>query len=162
MLSHTKKAKSKGFTIIEVLIVLAIAGLILLVVFLAVPALNRNSRNTQRNTDVANILGAVNEFVNNNNGTLPTGASVADGVLTLTGPAGTNDTTTKVGYYKNAGNITLPGGAIPAANGTDTNNVVIYTGAECNSFGTIAVSGPSRGVAINYTLEANAKQCKSS
>lgn len=39
---------SRGFTIIEVLIVLAIASLILLVVFLAVPALQRNSRNYER------------------------------------------------------------------------------------------------------------------
>lgn len=37
-----------GFTIIEVLIVLAIVGFILLIVFLAVPTLNRNSRNYQR------------------------------------------------------------------------------------------------------------------
>jgi prepilin-type N-terminal cleavage/methylation domain-containing protein len=35
-----------GFTIIEVMIVLAIAGLILLIVFLAVPALEREARNT--------------------------------------------------------------------------------------------------------------------
>ncbi|HPW47952.1 MAG TPA: prepilin-type N-terminal cleavage/methylation domain-containing protein, partial [Candidatus Saccharibacteria bacterium] len=36
------KKDQKGFTIIEVLIVLAIAALILLIVFLAVPALQRN------------------------------------------------------------------------------------------------------------------------
>jgi prepilin-type N-terminal cleavage/methylation domain-containing protein len=42
----TKKAD--GFTIIEVMIVLAIAGLIMLVVFLAVPSLQRNSRNEPR------------------------------------------------------------------------------------------------------------------
>lgn len=63
--------ENKGFTIIEVLIVLAIAGLILLIVFLAVPALQRNSRNTQAKNEAASILGAVNERVNNNNGTLP-------------------------------------------------------------------------------------------
>lgn len=62
---------NRGFTIIEVLIVLAIAGLILLIVFLAVPALQRNSRNTQAKNEAASILGAVNERVNNNNGTLP-------------------------------------------------------------------------------------------
>ncbi|MDQ3065292.1 MAG: prepilin-type N-terminal cleavage/methylation domain-containing protein, partial [bacterium] len=41
MLSRIKN-NNKGFTIIEVLIVLAIAGLIMLIVFLAVPALQRN------------------------------------------------------------------------------------------------------------------------
>jgi prepilin-type N-terminal cleavage/methylation domain-containing protein len=37
MLNKIQKRKEDGFTIIEVLIVLAIAGLIMLVVFLAVP-----------------------------------------------------------------------------------------------------------------------------
>lgn len=67
MLGKLKK-DNKGFTIIEVLIVLAIAGLIILIVFLAVPALQRNSRNTQRTTDVSRLASAVNECLNNNNG----------------------------------------------------------------------------------------------
>ncbi len=70
MLKQLKK-RTEGFTIIEVLIVLAIAGLILLIVFLAVPALQRNSRNTQRRNDVAKSLAAVQEYTNNNNGTVP-------------------------------------------------------------------------------------------
>lgn len=67
----------KGFTIIEVLIVLAIAGLILLIVFLAVPALQRNSRNTQRKNDVQAALGSIQESTNNNNGTLPATVALA-------------------------------------------------------------------------------------
>ncbi|RTK94240.1 prepilin-type N-terminal cleavage/methylation domain-containing protein [Candidatus Saccharibacteria bacterium] len=70
MLRNLKK-RSEGFTIIEVLIVLAIAGLILLIVFLAVPALQRNSRNSGRKSDVSRIGGAVIEFMNNNNGEKP-------------------------------------------------------------------------------------------
>ena len=35
----------KGFTIIEVVLVLAIAGLIFLMVFIALPALQRSQRN---------------------------------------------------------------------------------------------------------------------
>ncbi|MEO6513196.1 MAG: type II secretion system protein [Candidatus Saccharimonadales bacterium] len=65
----------KGFTIIEVMIVLAIAGLIMLIVFLAVPALQRNSRNTQYKNDAASILAAASEFTNNNNGTIPVTAN---------------------------------------------------------------------------------------
>ena len=60
--------QSEGFTIIEVLIVLAIAGLIMLIVFLAVPALQRNSRNNGRNSDASRIAAAVNECVSNRNG----------------------------------------------------------------------------------------------
>src|ERR1700722_11915887 len=71
MVSKLNKKREEGFTIIEVLIVLAIAGLILLIVFLAVPALQRNARNTSRKNDAAAAVAAVNEFVDNNNGTLP-------------------------------------------------------------------------------------------
>lgn len=63
-----KQKREEGFTIIEVLIVLAIAGLIILIVFLAVPALQRNSRNTQRNNDASQIITSVNECLTNRNG----------------------------------------------------------------------------------------------
>lgn len=62
------RKKTEGFTIIEVLIVLAIAGLIMLIVFLAVPALQRNSRNTQRTNDASLIAGAINDCLPNKNG----------------------------------------------------------------------------------------------
>jgi len=50
---HRSKRLSGGFTIIEVMIVLAIAGTILAIVFIAVPALQRNTRNTERLHDVS-------------------------------------------------------------------------------------------------------------
>jgi prepilin-type N-terminal cleavage/methylation domain-containing protein len=62
------RKRDEGFTIIEVLIVLAIAGLIMLIVFLAVPALQRNARNTQRNNDASLVAAAVNECLANRNG----------------------------------------------------------------------------------------------
>ena len=67
---HNLKKRNEGFTIIEVMIVLAIAGLIMLIVFLAVPALQRNSRNTQRSNDASRIAGAVSECAGNENGRL--------------------------------------------------------------------------------------------
>src|SRR5579859_2753339 len=69
--------QENGFTIIEVMIVLAIAALIMLIVFLAVPALQRNSRNTQYRSEAARILAGANEFINNNNGSLPAASSCA-------------------------------------------------------------------------------------
>lgn len=61
----------KGFTIIEVVLVLAIAGLIFLMVFIALPALQRSQRNTQRADDMSRILTAVNSYQSNNNGKTP-------------------------------------------------------------------------------------------
>jgi prepilin-type N-terminal cleavage/methylation domain-containing protein len=87
------KKDNKGFTIIEVLIVLAIAGLILLIVFLAVPALQRNSRNTQVKNGAAAILATANEYVANNNGSLPTAVSIdGDGIITVSGSGSDVDT----------------------------------------------------------------------
>ena len=53
------------------MIVLAIAGLILAIVFIAVPALQRNSRDTQRKADIAAIESAIATYVGNNNGQVP-------------------------------------------------------------------------------------------
>lgn len=61
----------KGFTIIEVVLVLAIAGLIFLMVFIALPALQRGQRNTRRRQDMARIMSAITDYQANNNGKLP-------------------------------------------------------------------------------------------
>lgn len=60
---HSKRNDStdRGFTIIEVMIVLVLAAIILSIVLFAVPALQRNSRNTRRDQDAAMIATAINE-----------------------------------------------------------------------------------------------------
>ncbi len=60
------KKSQKGFTIIAVALVLVIGALIFLVVFLAVPALQRNQRNDARHRDVSNIVTAVSSWAANN------------------------------------------------------------------------------------------------
>lgn len=68
--------KEKGFTIIEVVLVLAIAGLIFLMVFIALPALQRNQRDTARKNDVSTVAAAVSSFVSNNRGRFPTTSTI--------------------------------------------------------------------------------------
>ena len=65
-----KNSKS-GFTIIEVVLVLAIAGLIFLMVFIALPALQRSQRDTQRRDDLAMLSTAINNYSTNNRGRVP-------------------------------------------------------------------------------------------
>lgn len=77
--SHNKN--KKGFTIIEVVLVLAIAGLIFLMVFIALPALQSSQRNTQRENDLDRILTSVTEYSTNNSGRLP--FTLSAGSLTL-------------------------------------------------------------------------------
>jgi prepilin-type N-terminal cleavage/methylation domain-containing protein len=84
MQTQTKKI-TKGFTIIEVLIVLAIAGLIMAIIFLAVPALQRNSRNNSRTTDATHLAGLVNDYAANHAGTLPSTVGSGANDLSVSG-----------------------------------------------------------------------------
>lgn len=54
--------KTGGFTIIEVVLVLAIAGLIFLMVFVALPTMQRSQRDTQRKNDVGRVVTALTNW----------------------------------------------------------------------------------------------------
>lgn len=60
-----------GFTIIEVVLVLAIAGLIFMMVFVALPALQKSQRDTARKSDVSAVASLVESYSSNNRGSLP-------------------------------------------------------------------------------------------
>jgi prepilin-type N-terminal cleavage/methylation domain-containing protein len=66
-----KSKKTSGFTIIEVMIVLAIAGLIMVIVFLAVPALQRNQRDNARQSIVNRVSAELTTYAGNNQGVFP-------------------------------------------------------------------------------------------
>jgi prepilin-type N-terminal cleavage/methylation domain-containing protein len=69
---HKQATESKqGFTIIEVVLVLAIAGLIFLMVFLALPALQRSQRDTQRKDDLSRINTQISNYQSSNRGAIP-------------------------------------------------------------------------------------------
>lgn len=72
---NIKKGKA-GFTIIEVVLVLAIAGLIFMMVFVALPALQRSQRDTARKNDVSIVSAAVTSYSSSNNGKFPTTAQL--------------------------------------------------------------------------------------
>lgn len=146
----TKLKNSKGFTIIEVLIVLAVAGLILLIVFLAVPALQRNSKNNTANVEAARILAASNEYISNNNGAVPTSANNTE-IKDLAN----SESTVSIA-------ATTATGATPATDQDVTANAAagatfLYTGAKCGLLtGGTAYSvnkGTARQVALYYAIE---------
>ena len=67
MPSKQNKGQQKtGFTIIEVVLVLAIAGLIFLMVFVALPALQRSQRDTQRRNDMSRVDTSLVQYQTNN------------------------------------------------------------------------------------------------
>ncbi len=73
---YTSKVK-KGFTIIEVMIVLAIAGLIMLIVLIAIPQLQRNQRNSARKDIAGRVKTEIDNYAANNNGAAPDATTLA-------------------------------------------------------------------------------------
>ena len=66
-----KLGVKKGFTIIEVVLVLAVAGLIFTMVFIALPALQRSQRDNTRRDDMINFIAKVKNYQQSNRGALP-------------------------------------------------------------------------------------------
>ena len=66
-----KNINKAGFTIIEVVLVLAIAGLIFLMVFIALPNMQTAQRNSQRRNDYNNLSTQVTDYAVNHNGVYP-------------------------------------------------------------------------------------------
>jgi prepilin-type N-terminal cleavage/methylation domain-containing protein len=142
---NKRKADAKGFTIIEVLIVLAIVGLIMLIVFLAVPALQRNNRNTQRRNDVSHLGGLINEYITNNQGSLPT--LIATGTGTTTTTLYLNNDKFSIMTVTGSPTATIPG-TLPTA----LDQTYVYTTATCNG-NTPQAGTSSRSAVIFYNVE---------
>jgi len=164
---NTQK-KTKGFTIIEVVLVLAIAGLIFLMVFLALPALQRSQRDGQRKTDLSRAQTSINNYQSNNKGAIPAStnaalqAFVTKYIVTAAGDSfidplgagtGNNSATTYV-LTSNSANLT---GVFSEA----TQNIMYYsTGRSCGLDGAL-VSASSKKVALSMYLEGGGVACVS-
>lgn len=153
MLKKLKSSK-EGFTIIEVMIVLAIAALILLIVLLAVPALQRNSRNTAIKNDASAVVGGVSEFESNNDGQVPAAANstCATGSISLNTASGT---ASKPKIQGSTG-VTCTGAvaAITPAAG----NLYVTFGSKCPdtvSGQSVTPTASSRSTSVVYAVETN-------
>ena len=152
MLNKLKKSDNKGFTIIEVMIVLAIAGLIILIVLLAVPALQRNGRNTAIKNDASAIAGGISEFASNNDGIGPNSVASAatGGVVTI---KNTSAATTAPTAARVQGGTTV---AIGTTSVPPLGTITVILAQRCDT------STNARAFAIWYSIEnsSNAPQYK--
>ena len=142
------KNRQDGFTIIEVMIVLVIAAVILLIVFLAVPALQRNSRNTQRKNDAAGYASAVSEWAGNYGGQLPSAAA---------------DLTTGTGAVNNLANMgilteptTVTAAATTVTNAATVSTMMYVPGTVCAGSGNATSNNASaRQFTILFATEGS-------
>ena len=173
----------KGFTIIEVVLVLAIAGLIFLMVFIALPALQRSQRNTRRRQDMARILSAFTEYSSNNGGSVPTSNDQLKNFVEKYASGNSSCTATKANpsvasancgdqfvdpdgtnyqlKWNDATENTTTAADKTKVNASFPNNheIEYYTNASCGGEGVVEYSNGSRDIAILYVLEGGAVYC---
>jgi prepilin-type N-terminal cleavage/methylation domain-containing protein len=128
--------KEKGFTLIEIVLVLAIAGMLLVIVFLAVSGAQKSRRDSQRKNDNARLLAQVEECASNHNGDY------------TALPAPTCNTASNY----NAGGAYVPSNFKDPLSG---NNYTVTVGnlAACATPGTLTVNVVGRVVTTRMCLE---------
>lgn len=158
----TSTNSKKGFTIIEVVLVLAIAGLIFLMVFIALPALQRNQRDTARKNEVSKVLSSITTYQSNNRGAAPsaddTFGKYVDAKLVSSKLTMESGTTISKGAALTANDT-------PVSTSVTPDEVIFYMGAKCDDAAVPGVldRGSNRQAAALIQLE-NADQvfCQSS
>ena len=159
----------KGFTIIEVSLVLAIAGLIFLMVFIALPALRSSQRDTERKEAVTLLIDAIKKYQSNNRGALP---STENDWLVLrnnyvrsdfTDPNGTPYEINHVECANSTDSICTHNGISDIYNAAFPNGyrMTVVTKASCDGQQAKATSNPRR-IAILYVMERGGVYCASS
>lgn len=136
-----QQLKEKGFTIIEVVLVLAIAALIFLMVFIALPALQRTQRDDARKRDIATISSAMQAWMGNNRSGWPEASALS----TYIGEDVSENTVTNPDD-KDAPFIVDSFGNEPDA--VAESQVIVVTGAACST-----VEGDGK-----FTLQAGTKR----
>jgi prepilin-type N-terminal cleavage/methylation domain-containing protein len=137
--------KERGFTLIEIVLVLAIAGLILLMVFLAVSGAQKSRRDTQRKEDISRIVTQLESYASNDGGAYPTAAQLGAFETTYLSPQSDYEDPLSGAFY---------GGTMTYATtpGTTPGDIAYEVGYTCNG-STMAINNNLRSYALVMQLE---------
>lgn len=136
--------KQNGFTLIEIVIVLAIAALIMVIVFLAVQGAQRAQRDNTNKSAAGQALAQAEQFLANSSGTFPTPTVVVPatylaGIRTSNGGAPTSSTSN-------------------TSAATAANQVIVVNRATCTNNAMTAGSGTQAAVSW-WSEGAGSAQC---
>ena len=95
----TNKIRAKGFTLLEILLVVGIISILAGIVILAINPTKQlgDTRNAQRRADVLTILNAIYQYSIDNNGVIPT--DIVSGTCDLTHEIDNGSTGTGIDLY---------------------------------------------------------------
>lgn len=148
-MSDLRQTNEKGFTIIEVVFVLAIAALIFLMVFIALPSLQRSQRDNQRRQDISRVASQISNYSSSNRGDIPSTTNINNFVQKYLGGTGS----TAGSDYKDpsTGSYVFDVSTTdPASNGT----INYQTGKICGTDGAATATGASaRSYVLRLKLE---------
>lgn len=139
--------KPQGFTLIEVVIVLAIAGLIFVIVFLAVGQAQAARRDTQRKNEANRLKAAIDQYSANNNGAVPTSSAQ---LSIVTGQYVDNLQDPATGDYTVSYSTTAP---------SDAGAMSYQNNRVCSGTAMTNVGANTRNYAILFWLERGGTQC---
>lgn len=144
-----QELKQKGFTIIEVVLVLAIAALIFLMVFIALPALQRNQRDTARKQELGKVVSAVTTWQSNHKGASPAANQAADFAKYLDATADANG---KIALTTT--DVVIVGAQTSGHSSADKSTIALATASGCGTDGaSFAAPSNSRQSAAIVQLE---------
>ncbi|HMM61938.1 MAG TPA: type II secretion system protein [Candidatus Saccharibacteria bacterium] len=154
--------KEKGFTIIEVVLVLAIAGLIFLMVFIALPALQRSQRDSQRKNDLSRAQTALTNYSSVNRGNIPdpsTDTNLQSFTSTFLKASGDSFADPSGNDYIWDTKTSVVGTALPAEFNANSPKIYYTKSAKCTDNGAITASAGSRIAAMQMVLEGGGVAC---
>ena len=110
-----KKNKQKGFTLLEILLVVAAIGILAGIVIVALNPGKQlgDTRNAQRQSDVNAILNAVYQYAIDNNGNLPSGLDAVYGSAQVLGTTGSGLDSTCTATTTVAAGVDLTSDLVP-------------------------------------------------
>ena len=130
------KNNSKGFTIIELLVVISIIGLLSTISVVALNGARKKSRDAKRIADINNLQTALELYYNDNNGYPIFTSAITLGPTTAYGKLGYGSGCGTAGFVTSASSCTTTYMGLVPANPTPTvtNGAYTYTGPSADYY----------------------------